>query len=297
MSFKQKFRIDTAETFKLYIYKDNRKLVATSATLTVYKPGTDIKLLDGVSMSVASDGLLTYDLTAENNDTLNSNYKAEVAYVSGGDTFYTTVFYDIVNVKLHKVITDQDVVNELPKLKENGWRQLGTAAAGASTTSLVDSNLKRFENDHFTGGLAHSLTQDETRDITDFVSSTGAVTTTAFPVAIDGDKYVLTQPYTNEIQRAFEKLEDRLNRMDKAAHLVLDPYDLREPHIYQTVADICRALATDETAIWWALKEEYEMKVNQFFKNTKFKYDFSEDGYISGSEEEQRPGIRRARRG
>ena len=297
MSFKQKFKINTAETFKLRIYKDNRKIVPTSATMTVYKPGGSTELLTDVNMSVASDGLLTYDLTAENNDTLNSNYQTEVSYVFEGGTFPATVFYDVVNVKLHKVITDQDIVNELPKLKENGWRQLGTADAGSSQTAFTDSDLKRFENDYFTGGLAHSLDKDETREITDFVQSTGAITTTAFSAVISGDKYVLTQPYTNEIQRAFEKLEDRLNRMDKAAHLVLDPYDLREAHIYQTVADICRALATDETAIWWALKEEYEMKVNQFFKNTKFKYDFSEDGFISGSETEQRPGVRRAKRG
>ncbi len=297
---KQQFLEDIAETFKTYVYEDNRKLVPTSATLTVYKPGIDTKLLNGVSMTVAGDGLLSYDLTTTHNDIADENYKAVIAYVSGGATFYTTLFYDVVKVKLHKVITDQDIIDELPQLKDSGWRVTGTADSG-STTTIVDAELKdreEYPDDHFMGGKAYSIDRDETRDITDFVSSTGTLTTKAFSGAIATDKYVLTRSYTREIQRAFEKMEDRLNRMGKRAHLILDPYDLREPHIYQTVADICKGMATDvEGTIWWEFMNHYEMKVNQFFKNTTFKYDTSEDGFISGSEEDVRPGRRTTGRG
>ncbi len=297
---KQQFLEDIAETFKTYIYKDNRKLVATSATLTVYKPGTSIKLLDAVSMTVASDGLLSYSLTTTHNDIADENYKAVIAYVSGSDTFYTTLFYDVVKVILHIVITDQDVIDELPQLRDSGWSVEGTADSGSSTT-IVDAELvdrEEYPDDHFMGGKAYSIDRNETRDITGFVRSTGTLTTKAFSGAISTDKYVLTRSFTREIQRAFDKIEDRLNRMGRRAHLILDPYDLREAHIYQTVADICKGMATDvEGTIWWEFMNLYEMKVNWFFKNTTFKYDISKDGYISGSEEDQKPGRRTIARG
>lgn len=297
---KQQFLEDIAETFKTYIYEDNRKLVVTSATLTVYKPGTDTKLLDGVSMTVGGDGLLSYDLTGDNNDIADENYKAVIAYVSNAVTFPTTLFYDVVKVKLHKVITDQDIIDELPQLRDSGWSVEGTADSG-STTTIVDAELidrEEYPDNHFMGGKAYSIDRDETRDITDFVSSTGTVTTKAFSGAIATDKYVLTRSFTREIQRAFEKIEDRLNRMGRRAHLILDPYDLREAHTYQTVADICKGMATDvEGTIWWEFMNLYEMKVNWFFKNTTFKYDISEDGFISGSEEDQKPGRKTIARG
>ena len=46
-------------------------------------------------------------------------------------------------------------MNELPQLKDNGWRVHGTADSG-STTTLIDAELKRYEDDYFTGGLAYS---------------------------------------------------------------------------------------------------------------------------------------------
>ncbi len=290
---KQQFLEDIAETFKAYVYEDNRKLVVTSATLTVYKPGTDTKLVTAQSMTVGGDGLLSYSLTTTHNDIADENYKAVIAYVSGGTTFYTTLFYDVVKVKLHKVITDQDIIDELPQLRDSGWRVTGTADSG-STTTIVDAELidrDEYPDDHFMGGKAYSITRDETRDITDFVQSTGTLTTKAFSGAIATDKYVLTRSFTREIQTAFEDIEDLLTRMGKRAQLILDPYDIRKPHIFQTVANICKGMATDvEGTIWWEFMNLYERKVDRFFKNTTFKYDTSEDGFISGSEEDARPG-------
>ena len=127
---KQQFLIDIAGTFKAYIYDDNRKIVPTSATLTVTQPGTTTVVVATTAMTVASDGLLSYSLTTSHNDTLNENYKAVIAYIFGSETFYETLFYDVVNSVLHKVITDRDIVSELPQLKDNGWRFDGPNGVG-----------------------------------------------------------------------------------------------------------------------------------------------------------------------
>jgi hypothetical protein len=290
---RQQFLVDTAETFQTFVYENNRKIVPTSATLTVYRPGGDIKLVDGASMTVGGDGLLSYSLTAADNDTADMNYKAVLSYVYNSNTYTFTLFYDVVNTRLVKVITDEDIVNELPQLKDNGYRVHGTAESG-STTTIVDSELKRYDDDYFTGGLAYSIDKDETREITDFVNSTGTVTTAAFSSAISTDRYVITRSYTSEIQRAFEKIEEMLIRIGKRPHLILDPYDLREVHIYFSVAEVCKGLMTENETLWWELWKEYETKAEETFGGINFKYDVSGDGYIARSEESARMNIVKA---
>ena len=286
---RQQFLADTAGTFQAYVYENNRKVVPSSATLTVYKPGDSTALISGAAMTIGSDGLLSYALTATHNDLADENYKAVISYVYNAVTYSITLFYDVVNSKLVKVITDEDIINELPQLKDNGWRVHGTADSG-STTTLVDAELKRYEDDYFTGGLAYSLTRDETREITDFVGSTGTVTTAAFTGAIATDKYILTRSFTKEIQRAFEKIDELLYRSGKRAHLILDPYDLREVHILYAVAEVCKGLtsAGGSDTFWWQMWKDYEAKAYAIFKSLHFKYDESNDGYVTGSEESKR---------
>lgn len=291
---RQQYLVDTADTFKTYVFENNRKIVPTSATLTVYKPGGDTKLIDAVAMTVGADGLLSYSLTTTHNDIADLNYKAVVSYVYNAITYPFNLFYDVVHSKLTKVVTDEDVVNELPQLKENGWRTRGTATSG-STTTIVDNDLKRFEDDYFTGGTAQSLDQDETREITDFVSSSGTATTTAFTATMSGNDYILMRAFTKEIQRAFEKIEELIYREGKRAHLILDPYDLREVHICFSVAEICKGLMTEESGLWFTLWQEYDKRGYAIYKSISFKYDTSEDGYIAGAEKSVRTSVRASR--
>lgn len=282
---KQQFVKDTAGVFQTYIYENNRKVSPASAAITVYKPGSTDKLIDGEAMTIGPDGLLSYNLTAGDNADADENYKAVLEYVYGSKTYYLTLFYDVVRTKLSIVITDADLTAELPQLKDSGWRVHGAAESGTAA-SFVDSELKRYEDGCFTGGLAHSLDKDETREITGFASSSGTVTTTAFSTAIGaGEKYILTRPFSREIQRAFEKLEEEINRSGKRAHLILDPYDLREAHIYRSVAEACKCLIKSKEDMWWMLWNEYEAKAEEAFKGISLKYDARNDGYVSQSEE------------
>ena len=288
---RQQFLVDTGDTFKTYVFENNRKVVPSSATLTVYEPGTTTVLIDAATMTVAADGLLSYALTATHNDDVEENYKAVVAYVVSGATYYLTLFYDVVNSKLHKVITDDDIINELPQLRTRREVVHGTAESG-STTTIVDTELKRFEDDYFTGGLATNLTNDETREITDFVSSTGTVTISTATATASGHKYILQRSYSKEIQRAFEKIDDLLSREGRRAHLILDPYDLREVHILYAVAEVCKGFMSETDNMWSFFWQEYDKRGFAVFKSLNLKYDDSDDGVISSAEE----GKRMARR-
>ncbi len=281
---KQKFLKNTVETFQGYVYENNRKVVPSSATITVYRPGGSSELLSGVAMTVQSDGRLDYALSADDNTQADENYKAVIAYIYDGATYYATLYYDVVNSKLRKVVVDDDIVSELPQLRDGGWRVHGTAESG-TTTTIVDAELRRYEDDYFTGGLAYSIDKDETREITGFVSSTGTVLVVAYGSAIATDKYILTRSFSREIQRAFEKIEEMLVRRGKRSHLILDPYDLREVHIYLSVAEVCKGLAAEHENLWWELWKEYEKTALEAFNTLNLKYDYTRDGYISGGEE------------
>ena len=279
------FLTDTAETLKTYVYENNRIIIPTSATITVYKPGSTTELISAQAMTVAADGLLSYALTTTHNDVVGENYKAVISYIYNSITYPITLFYDVVRSKLVKVITDEDIINELPQLKDNGWRVHGVADSG-SVTSIVDAELKRYEDDYFTGGLATNLTNDETRDITDFVSSSGPATITTATATAAGHKYILTRSYTKEIQRAFEKIDELITRAGKRSALILDSYDLREVHICYSVAEVCKGLtgAGGTDTFWWQMWKDYESKAYAIFKTINFKYDESDDGTISDSE-------------
>lgn len=284
---RQQFLIDTADVFKAYVFENNRKAVPSTATLTVYNPGTTTKLITDAAMTVAADGLLSYSLTDAHNATADENYKAVVSYTLSGTVYNTTLFYDIVNAKLHQVITDEDLFSELPQLKDKGEVVHGTAENG-STMTIVDTELSRYEDDYFTGGLATNLTNSETREIAGFVSSTGTVTFAAATATAAGHKYMLQRSFSKEIRRAFEKIDDLLTRAGNRPHLILDPYDLREVHILFSVAEVCKGFATDENSFWWTLWKDYDSRSFAVFKSLNLKYDESDDGTLGSGEEGKR---------
>ena len=290
----RQFLKDRADTYTLYVYENNLKIVPSAATIVIYKPGSDTELLATTVMAIATDGLLSYDLGTARTATLGLNYKVVVSYTYSGIVYPDNLdFFDIVRARLFSVISDQDVVDELPQLKDNGWRTSGQSESGSATT-MVDKDLKRYPDDHFTGGLIYSITQNETRKIDDFASSTGTLTFVAFTADAGTDKYVLTQAYTREVRTAFEKVMERLDSDGRRPHLILDSKDLRRFHTYQAVAEICKGMmSVSEDTIWQYFYERYDIdeqgsKAYHAYKNLNLKYDTSDDAIISEAEEHQR---------
>lgn len=281
---RQQFIRNTSDTFQTYIYENNRKVVPSTAFVTAYKPGASQGFVVNAAMTIAQDGLLSYLLGTQENAEAAVDYRAVIEYVSGAGTYFATIFYDVVNSRLNKVITDEDLAAELPQIREAGWKVKGTAQGGA-LSSIVDLELKRFEDDYFTGGLACNCTSGETRQVTGFTSGTGTVTTEPFSAAVaQGAYYTLTRSFAREIQRSFEKIEERLRRLGRRPHLVLDPHDLREVHIFFSIAEVCKGLVTGSESLWWHLWKEYEKKAEDALAAISFKYDYSGDGVIEGIE-------------
>jgi hypothetical protein len=281
----QAFLIDRASTFSTYVYEDNQIIIPDSATITIRKPNTTVELITAQAMTVEADGELTFALTAGNNDTADMSYQATVSYVVGSVTEDVIVYYDIVRSKLRQVITNDDIRRELPSIKGKEWKALGTVISG-STTTIVDLNLSHYEDDYFTGGIATNLTNNETRKITDFASSTGTVTTDTFTTTNGAnEKYVLQRAFTDEIDNAWEKLISMLRESGKFHNLILDSQDLRQVHILLTCAGIARGFSNDQDEYWFAREEKYEKQFQERYKSLNLKYDASDDGVTSSGEE------------
>ncbi len=282
---KQQILVSSTESFETYIYEDGAIIIPASATVTIYKPTDNNTILEDEAMTVGSDGLMSVSLTATQNGELGENYKAVITYIYNGSADKAVRFYDVVNARLVSVVTDSDVTGELPQLKGSGWKVMGTSESG-STTTIVDSELVNYPDDYFKGGSAYSIDKDELREVTGFDSATGTVLTSSFSSVISVDKYILTRSFKVEIGRAFEKIEENLSNLGRRPSLVLDPYDLKEVHIYMSVSGICRGLSTDDSGFWWKMWKEYEEKGSKLFELMNFKYDVTDDGFIGEDEEE-----------
>lgn len=292
---KQQFLAATGDTFRTYIYDMNLKVVPSAAFIKISRPGGG-GLVGRTAMTVGADGLLSYELSAADNASPALDYKAEIEYDHGSKTHYAVLFYDVVRSRLAKVITDEDLFAELPQLRDRGWSVSGTAEA-ASDSTITDSRLKRFSDGYFAGGVASLPSKGETREIRDFSAATGTLTVEPFSTpATAGDRYLLTRSFSREIQRAFEKLEDSLKRMGKRPHLVLDSHELREAHIFLSVAEACKGLSSENKGIWWELWKEYDARAAAAYSNLRLKYDYSGDGTITGAEAELAFGSTRAGR-
>ncbi len=291
---KPRFLKEMASTLTLYIQEDEERIVPQWARLTVYRPGGTEKLLDGVDMTIAQDGLLSYQLSSTHNGEAGENYRAVVEYSDGTYTGAVILFYDVVLNKPAIVVTDEDLVAELPQLSEGGWKHTGMAEGGSLTT-IVDTRLKGYPEDYFTGGRAYCVDKGETRKILGFDPSTGTLTTESFSSSVaSGERYILTRTFEREIERAFEKLEDRLSRAGIKHHLVMDPADLKELHLCLSVAEVCKGLSAEKDDFWWHMWKEYERGAERLLETTTFKYDRGRNGYISRAEEVTRINIIKA---
>ncbi len=291
---KPRFLKDRADTLSLYIQEDQERIIPQWARLTVYMPGSTEKLIDGEDMSIAQDGLLSYQLSPAHNSRTGENYRAVVEYSDGTYIGAVILFYDVVLSRPAIVITDVDIVAELPQLADGGWKHTGTAEGG-STTTIVDSALKAYPVDYFTGGRAYSVDKAETRRILGFDPSTATVTTESFSSSItSGERYILTRTFEREIERAFEKLEDTLKKAGIKPHLVVDPVDIKELHLHMAVAEVCKGMSSSREDFWWHMWKEYERKAERILKNTTLKYDRTGNGHIDSTEEITRINIIKA---
>jgi hypothetical protein len=164
----------------------------------------------------------------------------------------------------------------------------GTADSGTGTT-LVDDQLKQYPDDYYNGGTLTALdgtNEGETRNVSDFVRSTGTVTVgESFPSAIDNTTvYELRRSWEPLIQEAFDDVAWAVRRAGFRPALIIDAGELRTPTLF-----LAAALAFESNPKGgtegdnWLLAQQYRKRWREWFGATKFRYDLSEDGTVDSA--------------
>lgn len=291
---KQQFLEDKTGTIKLTIYSNNRAVIPTSATITLYKPGSDTELQAAVSATVDSNtGEMSYSLTATHTADADLNYKAVWAYVVSGVTYYETQLFDVVKSILSIPITDDDLYAELESLRKSNAQSTGTATAGAAG-SLTDTTKRKEEDSYWKGGTIKIISgtgAGQQRDITGFTQSTGVITITPnWTTTPSTDSvYYIVKSFNEKIQQAFRTIETMIYNKGKRHELILESSQIEIPLIYLTIHLIALDLMDEQNDKWDRLQVTYKDKFNDAFNNLKLEYDEDESGNVDEAETQQNP--------
>lgn len=289
---KQEFLKGVADTIRITPYQDNRPVISSSATITLYKAGSTTELQASTAATVdATTGELTYALTTTHTAIAGINYKAKWAYVVSGTTYYQEQLFDVVLSKLAIPITDDDLFNELDSLRDVNIQATGTATAGAAGT-LTDTNNRKESDDYWTGGRIEILSgtgDGQVRDISDFVQSSSVISVSPNWATNPGTDsvYKVTRGFSKKIIQSFEKIAAMIYNKGKRHCLIIESSQIKIPMIYLTVHFICLDLMKEEGDKWSMLATKYWDLFTTEFGQMKLDYDEDESGTITGDEEQQ----------
>jgi len=238
----------------------------------------------GQAMTVTGGGGLSYTMPAANTGQLLENAAGTIDYVFNSVSYQFGFLFDIVRSRLEMVITDEDLFDEFPGLREAGYRQIGTASAAGTVATLVDTAQLIQADDFWTGGTVEFPASGERRTVTDFDSATA---TLSFAPAVaaataSGSKYIVSRSFRKERVRAFQDIIERLRNAGRRAALIVDSHQLRTVHILLTLSKIFRGFVNSET--YRQLSGDYAEMYDRLFQELRLDYDANEDAAINGSE-------------
>ncbi len=289
---KQSFLLGITDTIRLTVYDNNRPIVPSSATITLYEAGSTTELQASVAVTAidATTGEMTYTLTTTHTASVGLNYKAIWAYVVSGITYYQTQLFDVVKSKLAIPITDDDLYNELEALRKGNYQASATATAGAAGT--ITDTKRREENNFWKGGTIDILSGTgigQKRDITAFVQSTGVFSITSnWTTNPDNTSvYLVVKSFSKKIQSAFDAICTMLYDKGKRHELILESSQIEKPMIYLTIHMIALDLMDEEGDKWDRIAKIYQEKFDKSFNNMKLDYDEDESGTIDEAEKQQ----------
>ena len=287
---KQEVLKDKAGSVSMTPYLNNRPAIATSATVVITDTGgTSISTGNGSIDSTT--GEIRYSFASSVPNKLGENFQAQWTYIIDAVTYYQTTLFDVVLNRLSISVVDDDLLVEQSDIMERNESFSGTVDSATSTT-LVDANMKSFINDFWNGGKVTAVNPttgvEQTRTITDFVQSTGTITVdTAWETnPTSSYTFQVRRGFAHKIAAAFEEtLLDVKSRGYRPA-LVLESSELKPAHTKKALAMVCRDFIKEAGDKWDVLAATYDKQYADMFAKITFSYDRNQSGYIGGAGEE-----------
>ena len=285
---KQEVLLDKAGTISFTPYKNNQVAVASAATVQVMKPSGEVIVAAGTSASVSAAGVISYSLTAGNNDVLGENFKAVFTYTISSVDYYATILYDVVRSILDITVIDADILEVQNDLLSKSESFSGSVDSATSTT-IVDGDLKNYADDYWNGGLVEvvlpSTGAKQSLTITDFTQSTGTVTTGTWGTTPDNTyRYVVRRGFQKKIEAAFDEIMFALRAKGNRPALILESSEIHQPLLKKSLQLICKDYMKEPGDKWDELSKTYLSEYIDAMDKVRLQYDTNQDGVIAGTE-------------
>lgn len=298
---KQECLKDVASTISFTPYINNQPAISSSATITILRPGGETLVASTAATVNGTTGLISYQISAANTATLGENYVANWTFTVSSVVYYQKQLFDVVRSILSIPIIDSDLTREQSDIMLKNESFAG-AVDSASTTTIVDDELKSYADDYWNGGVCEvtlaSSASKQSRNITDFAQSTGTVTV-GVPFGTtptSSYRYILRRGFQKKIERAFEELKYEIFSRGNRCALILESAEIKLPLIKKSLALICSDYMKEPDDKWDILAKRYEAEYQNYMSKLVLQYDTDESGYISGSEKNKSLGNLRLKR-
>ena len=188
-------------------------------------------------------------------------------------------------------LTNAEIIEASPLLLAD----VVSKATDGSTTTLITHDLRDLDEYSVIGAYICFLDGENKgidRIITDYSSAGGVATftfdTLDFPIDNTTIFAIMYLSYKSASDRANAVLTNDLKKKGFDINFFLNPADLKELHLYRTVAHICLAKTQDrnDEDTYWVNYETYMEMYNTELNTLVADYDSDESGSISTEEED-----------
>ncbi len=283
---KQQVIKDKGGILELKYFKNGLQQIPSAVYITIYDNKGTEKVAETLA-EVRLDGTMEYLVEDVLCDEIYYNWKIEWKFYIDGQETYEVQLFDIVLYKLNNPVSDYDILQRAPFLRELNYRRIETADSGTQNT-IVCSQLNEVD-DYWTGGwieIIEGINVGEKRQVSDFVQSTNTLTVSnIFTNAIDNDvKFVLIRSFTKEIDEAFNIfLNDLHNKLIKS-NRIIGAEQIKEPVVLKTLELICFNFSKDPVDLWFERGKMYKDDYNRRINSAMFDFDDDDSGNIDDEE-------------
>lgn len=219
---KQQLQKDKGGTLQFRPVRLGEEIVPTAATVTIKRSDATTDLpgaaVVDLAATIASDGLLTYVLSAAQTAELGENWTADWTVTHDGTVTRHRDLWDVVRTILY------------PVLDERGLRRKMAGHAA-------------------------------------FFFRKG------------------TETYADTLGIAFDDLVREIEQLGRRPWLIIEASQLVDAHAARTLWYLCDSVAQNEGGVWWKRKEEWAEEFRRQLQNLPIRYDASDDGQVSATED------------
>ena len=287
---RQDIEVSKDYTFENKKYGVDGQLIPSSGTYEIFDNSGSSK--QSGSLAIDSLGTMTATFLTANNGTKLPNFKYSFSYVIGSDTISDNLLFDVVETPLINNITDKDLFNYVPVLRNAIFSQSGTCSAAGTVSTLIDTSLNVDARD-WDGARGEVKDGSRLADfrVNNYDRLTGTLTfsPSLTNATIIDQTYSLRESYDGRIDEAFNLTRiDIRNKVPTTAGYI-DSNVLNNLITYKALTIICSSNREIEGDKWDLWSKEYSMMYIEYLQKLSDAYDTDQDGNISSVENSDRP--------